>query len=341
MRDNRECKDIYVYIEQRRGIIQSVAIELIGEAKRLAKDLNCKVIGILVGKDVSNIANETIHWGLDEVIVVEKDIFENYTTEAYAKAIAEVIKSRNPEIVLYGATSIGRDLAPRISAKLGTGLTADCTDLKIDEETKNLLMTRPAFGGNIMATIVCENHRPQMATVRGGVMQRWIKDIDREGLVTRFETSVTKDDIELEIIEVVQTIKESIDITKAEIIVSGGRGIGSKENFEILKETAKALGGEVAASRAAVDEGWMPKEVQVGQTGTTVRPKIYIACAISGAIQHVAGMENSDYIIAINKDNEAQIFNYADLGIVGDYKKVLPELTKQLLAQSEEAVANA
>ncbi len=334
-------KDIYVYIEQRRGNILGVSIELIGEAKRLAKELDCKVVGVLIGKDINHLSNEVIHWGADEVIVVNNDVFENYATETYTKALTEVINERKPDIVLCGATSIGRDLAPRVSAKIKTGLTADCTELKVDKDTKNLLMTRPAFGGNIMATITCENHRPQMATVRAGVMQRLEKDESKVGNITIFETSTCIDDIALEILEVVETVKSSVDITKAKIIISGGRGVGSKENFEILKETAKELGAEVAASRAAVDEGWASKNMQVGQTGVTVRPNLYIACAISGAIQHVAGMENSDYIIAINKDPEAQIFNYADLGIVGDFKKILPEITKILSSENREELAKA
>lgn len=328
--NRKSYKDIYVYIEQRDCKIQSVSIELVGEAKRLAEDLECRVIGVLIGNNVKDISKEVIDWGADEVIVVEGEVFENYTTESYAKALTEVIIERNPEIVLVGATSIGRDLAPRVSARIHTGLTADCTELRIDTETKNLLMTRPAFGGNILATILCETHRPQMATVRAGVMERWTKDETREGIVTERGVTVTEEDLAFEILEVVKSVKSQVDITKADIIVSGGRGVGSSKNFDFIQEAAKALGGQVAGSRAAIDEGWLPKHLQVGQTGVTVRPKLYIACGISGAIQHIAGMEGAEFIIAINKDPEAEIFKHADLGIVGDLKRVLPELIKEL-----------
>lgn len=323
-------KDIYVYIEQRDCEIQKGSIELIGEGKKLAKELDYKVVGVLIGNGVSKVANEVIEYGADEVIVIDAPVFENYTTEPYTKAMVHVINERHPDIILVSASSLGRDLAPRISARVHTGLTADCTQLEIDPEKKILLMTRPAFGGNIMATIICENHKPQIATVRGGVMQALDKDETRTGVITNMETGITEGDLNVEVLEVIKSVSNKIDISSAEIIVSGGRGVGSSEGFKLLEEIANELGGVVAGSRGAVDEGWVNKAQQVGQTGTTVRPKLYIACGISGAIQHIAGMEGSEYIIAINKDPGAEIFKYANVGIVGDLKKVLPLLSKEI-----------
>lgn len=250
----------------------------------------------------------------------------DYVTEPYAKAMTAIIQTKDPEIVLYGATSIGRDLAPRVSARVHTGLTADCTALAIDEETKLLMMTRPAFGGNIMATIVCENHRPQMATVRPGVMKALEADATKTGSVESFDVPFTDADMNVKVLETVKTDHKTVDITEAKILVSGGRGVGNADNFKLLEDLADTLGGEVAASRACVDSGWISSDRQVGQTGKTVRPELYLACGISGAIQHAAGMENSDYIVAINKDEGAPIFGIADLGIVGDLNKILPKL---------------
>ncbi|ONI37927.1 electron transfer flavoprotein subunit alpha [Candidatus Epulonipiscium fishelsonii] len=325
-------KDIYVYIEQRDCQIEKGSIELIGEAKKLAKELDYKVVGVIIGNGVSKVANEVIEYGADEVIVIDAPVFENYTTEPYTKAMVYVINERHPDIILVSASSLGRDLAPRISARVHTGLTADCTQLEIDPEKKILLMTRPAFGGNIMATIICENNRPQIATVRGGVMQALDKDPARTGVITNMDTGVTEADLNVEVLEVIKSVRDKVDISAAEIIVSGGRGVGSTEGFKLLEDVANILGGVVAGSRGAVDEGWVSKPQQVGQTGTTVRPKLYIACGISGAIQHIAGMEGSEYIIAINKDPGAEIFKYANVGIVGDVKKVLPLLAKELEA---------
>ncbi|OOB78772.1 MAG: electron transfer flavoprotein subunit alpha [Epulopiscium sp. Nuni2H_MBin003] len=327
-----DYKDIFVYIEQKDCEIEKGSIELIGEGQKLAKELDYKVVGVLIGSGVSKVANEVIQYGADEVIVIDAPVFEHYTTEAYTKAMTQVIKERKPDIILVSASSLGRDLAPRISARVQTGLTADCTSLEIDPEKKILLMTRPAFGGNIMATIICENHRPQIATVRGGVMQALPKNDTKEGVVTNMTTDVTEADLNVDVKEVVKSIRSKVDIRSAEIIVSGGRGVGSKEGFKMLEEVAAQLGGVVAGSRAVVDEGWVSKAQQVGQTGTTVRPKVYIACGISGAIQHIAGMENSEYIIAINKDPGAEIFKYSNVGIVGDVKQVLPALAKELVS---------
>ena len=323
-------KDVYVLAEQRDGNIQKVAFELVGEATKLAKDLNEQVVAILLGDGVTAKAEELIQHGADKVIVVDDPMLAKYATEPYAKAITAIIKEFDPEIVLYGATSIGRDLAPRVSARVHTGLTADCTKLEIAEDTKLLNMTRPAFGGNIMATIVCKNHRPQMATVRPGVMAALAADTARKGEVVPFKVEFTPADMNIEIIEEVKETKKIVDVTEAKVLVSGGRGIGSPEFFNTLKELADLLGGEVAASRAVVDAGWIGKEYQVGQTGKTVRPNLYIACGISGAIQHVAGMESSEVVISINKNDGAAIFDVSDLGIVGDVKTIVPKLIEAL-----------
>jgi electron transfer flavoprotein alpha subunit len=257
-------------------------------------------------------------------------------TEPYTKVLSEVISANKPEIVLIGATAIGRDLAPRVSARIYTGLTADCTSLDIDEENKNLLMTRPAFGGNIMATIVCPDHRPQMSTVRPGVMTICEKDESRIGDIKEFKVKLSEKDVNVEILEVVKEEKERINIEEADVLVSGGRGIGQPDNFKMLKELADLLKGQVSASRAVVDAGWIDRDHQVGQTGKTVRPGLYIACGISGAIQHLAGMEESEFIVAINKDPGAPIFEVADVGIVGDVNKVVPLLIEELKMSSEK-----
>lgn len=323
-------KDVYVIAEQRDGKIQKVGIELIGEATKLAKDLGEQVVAVLLGSNVTDKAQELIQYGADKVVVVDDPMLEKYATEPYAKAITAVIKECEPEIVLYGATSIGRDLAPRVSARVHTGLTADCTKLAINEETKLLHMTRPAFGGNIMATIVCKNHRPQMATVRPGVMAALAKDETRTGEVVSFKVDFVPADMNVEIIEEVKETKKAVDITEAKVLVSGGRGIGSAEFVPVLQDVADELGGIVAGSRPVIEAGWLSKERQVGQTGKTVRPNLYLACGISGAIQHVAGMESSEVVISINKDDNAAIFSVSDLGVVGDVKVILPKLAEAL-----------
>lgn len=323
-------KNVYVYAEQRDNVIQKVAYELIGEARRLADVLGQEVVAVLMGENVSDSANSLIHAGADEVIIVEDPILTEYVTEPYTKAFSEIIKDREPEIVLMGASSIGRDLAPRVSARIHTGLTADCTSLAIDSETNLLRMTRPAFGGNIMATILCADHRPQMATVRPGVMQALETDTARSGAVTKFDIKFSDADMTVKIREVVKETHKATDITEAKILVSGGRGLGKPEGFEMLKDLAEVLGGEISSSRANVDAGWIDRSRQVGQTGKTVRPDLYMACGISGAIQHLAGMEESEYILAINKNKDAPIFGVADLGIVGDVNVIIPKLTEAL-----------
>ena len=322
-------KNVFVIAEQRDGKIMKVSYELIGKARELANDLGQDVVAVLMGSGVEAVAGDLAKAGADKVIVVDDPMLAEYVTEPYAKATTAVIKANDPEIVLFGASSIGRDLAPRVSARIHTGLTADCTKLEIDPETKLLNMTRPAFGGNIMATILCADHRPQMATVRPGVMQA-LESCDKVGEVEKFAVEFTPADMNVEICEVVKTDKKSVDITEAKILVSGGRGLGSAEGFAQMKDLADVLGGEVAASRAAVDSGWIEKDRQVGQTGKTVRPDLYVACGISGAIQHAAGMEESEFIVAINKEESAPIFGICDLGIVGDLNKIVPKLTEAL-----------
>lgn len=329
-------KDIYVVVEQVDGVVQKVGIELIGIASKLAADLEQEVVAVLLGKEVKGLAENLIHHGANKVICVEDPILEHYATEPYTKALNAIVEAKKPEIVLYGATSIGRDLAPRVSARVHTGLTADCTKLEIDPETKLLLMTRPAFGGNIMATIVCKEFRPQMATVRPGVMQALPTDTSRTGEVELFKVEFTDADMNIKIREVIKEKHAKVDITEAKVLVSGGRGIGNAEYFDVLKELADELGGLVTSSRANVDAGWIGRERQVGQTGKTVRPDLYMACGISGAIQHLAGMEDSEFIVAINKDAQAPIFDVADLGVVGDLHKIMPILIDKVRALKAE-----
>ncbi len=323
-------KDIFVVVEQVDGQIQKVGVELIGIANELAKDLGEKVVAVLLGDNIKDKAQTLIEHGADKVYVIESPMLKDYTTEPYTKALHAIIKDKKPNIVLYGATSIGRDLAPRVSARVHTGLTADCTKLEIDENDKLLLMTRPAFGGNIMATIICQNHRPQMATVRPGVMTALSSDSSRTGEIEEFKVDLSEKDMNIKIREIVKEEKKLVDITEANVLVSGGRGIGKKEAFGMLEELADEVDAVVSSSRANVDAGWIGKERQVGQTGKTVRPDLYVACGISGAIQHLAGMEDSEYIIAINTNPEAPIFDVADLGIVGDVNKIIPELTERI-----------
>ena len=341
-----EYKGVYVFAEQVDNKLSGIAFELLGKAKDLAADLNAEVAAVLIGSDVKGLADELAAYGADKVIVVDDPELKEYRTEPYAHALASVIEKYKPEIMLVGATAIGRDLGPRVSARVQTGLTADCTQLEIgdfpinpvagkEQKHNQLLMTRPAFGGNTIATIACPDNRPQMATVRPGVMQKIAKIEGAKANVEEFNPGFTPDNKYVEIMEVVKSVSETVDIMDAKILVSGGRGVGSAENFKILEDLAEALGGEVSCSRAVLYIGWKPKDLQVGQTGKTVRPQVYFAIGISGAIQHVAGMEESDLIIAINKDETAPIFDVADYGIVGDLNKIVPELTKQI----KEAVA--
>lgn len=328
-------KDVFVFIEQRDNNLEKVGIELLGKARELADDLGQKVVAMLVGEKVKQHANILIAHGADKVIVVEDPMLKEYVTEPYAKAVYHIIKANDPEIAIYGASSIGRDLAPRLAARIHTGLTADCTSLEIDPESKNLMMTRPAFGGNLMATILCEEFRPQMATVRPGVMSALDRDDSRKGEVEELKVEFTDEDMNVTIKEIHKSESKKKDITEANILVSGGRGIGGPEGFKPLQELATVLDAEISSSRAAVDAGWITKDHQVGQTGKTVRPELYFAMGISGAIQHLAGMEESDLIIAVNKNPDAPIFEAADLGVVGDINAVVPKLVELLKREKE------
>ena len=334
-------KGVFVFAQQVDNVISNIAYELIGKGKELAKDLGVEVTAVLVGSDVKGLADQLAEYGADKVIVVDDPELKEYRTEPYTHAIASVIKEFKPEIFLIGATAIGRDLGPRVCARIHTGLTADCTKLDIGDfpmnpvpgrETKHnqLLMTRPAFGGNTIATIACPDFRPQMATVRPGVMQKIAPIAGAKANVVEFNPGFTPDNRYVEILNVVKAVKSTANIMEAKILVSGGRGVGSKENFKLLEDLAEVLGGTVSCSRAVVENGWLPVDLQVGQTGKTVRPQIYFAIGISGAIQHVAGMEDSDLIIAINKDEDAPIFDVADYGLVGDLNKIVPALTAAL-----------
>ncbi|MDE7014138.1 MAG: electron transfer flavoprotein subunit alpha/FixB family protein [Kineothrix sp.] len=339
-----EYKGVFVFAQQVENKLSGIALELIGKGKDLAKDLNTEVTAVLVGHEVKGLADELAAYGADKVILVDDPELKYYRTEPYAHALASVIEKYKPEIFLVGATAIGRDLGPRVSARVHTGLTADCTQLDIGDFPMNpvpgkeqlhnqLLMTRPAFGGNTIATIACPQFRPQMATVRPGVMQKAPKVEGAKAVVEEFNPGFTPDNKYVEILEVVKSVVDTVDIMDAKILVSGGRGVGSPENFKILDDLAEVLGATVSCSRAVVDAGWKPKDLQVGQTGKTVRPNVYFAIGISGAIQHLAGMEESDIIIAINKDDTAPIFDVADYGIVGDLNKVVPALTEKLKAE--------
>jgi len=322
-------KDVYVFIEQREGVIQNVALELLGKARVLADTLNEKVVGILLGHNITDKAQDLIACGADKIICADDESLKDYLTEPYTQAITQVIKEKNPSAILIGATTIGRDLGPRISARVSTGLTADCTSLEVGEN-RDLLMTRPAFGGNVMATIVCQDHRPQMSTVRPGVMKAFEKDASRTGEIETITVNFDKSKFRVRLVETVKETKDLVDITEANVLISGGRGVGNQEGFDKLKDLAQVLNAEVSASRAMVDSGLINHDRQVGQTGKTVRPDLYFAMGISGAIQHLAGMEESELIIAINKDKDAPIFQTADLGIVGDIKTIVPMLTERL-----------
>lgn len=345
-----DYKNIWVFVEQRDGKLMNVALELLGEGRRLSRDISAetKVCAILVGDGIEHLAQECFEYGADCVYLIEDARLKQFTTDGYTKVITDAVNELKPEIFLYGATHIGRDLAPRVAARLNTGLTADCTHLDVsvanyikfaeenttlntkslnpEDPNKGLKMTRPAFGGNLMATIVCPKSRPQMATVRPGVMSKIEKIEGATGEVIRITPSIVDADIRTQVVEVVKSAKEMVSLTDAEIICSGGRGLGDASGFELMKKFADKVGGVVGSSRACVDAGWIDHSHQVGQTGTTVKPKIYFACGISGAIQHLAGMQGSDIIVAINKDADSPIFEVADYGIVGDLYQVIPEI---------------
>lgn len=344
-----EYKGVYIYAQQVDNKLSDIAFELVGKAKELAADLNTEVTAVLLGSNVKALATELGEYGADKVIVVDNPALETYRTEPYAQALVSVINEYKPEIMLVGATAIGRDLGPTVSARVKTGLTADCTKLEIgdfpinampgqEQKHNQLLMTRPAFGGNTIATIACPDNRPQMATVRPGVMQKLPKEAGRAAEVIGFNPALEENNRYVEIMDIVKAVGNVENIMDAKVLVSGGRGVGSAENFEMLRDLASCFkGGMVSCSRAAVENGWLAQDYQVGQTGKTVRPQIYFAIGISGAIQHVAGMEESDLIIAINKDEDAPIFDVADYGLVGDLKKIVPQLTAALKEANADA----
>ncbi len=349
--DKSAWKGVWVFAEQRQGELTSVVYELLGEGRKLADDIGTELAAIVLGDDVKGLSADLIANGADKVYVAESPLLKNFTTDGYTKVISEAIDEYKPEVVLLGATHIGRDLGPRIAKRVLTGLTADCTHLDIDskkytdflagvtqatvpekrleDNATNLKMTRPAFGGNLMATIICPSTRPQMATVRPGVLDKAVKDESRTGEIVDVKVALEDADIRTKVLEIVKSAVEQVNLTDADIVVSGGAGLGNAEGFELIEKFAKHVGGVVGASRAAVDSGWIDHSHQVGQTGTTVKPRIYIACGISGAIQHLAGMQDSDLIIAINKNPLAPIFDVADYGIVGDLYKIIPMIMEQ------------
>ncbi|EGT4530968.1 electron transfer flavoprotein subunit alpha [Clostridioides difficile] len=321
---------VWVIGEQREGKINPVTIELIGEGRKLADQLGKELAVVIAGYEVEKEVKELLHYSVDKVYYINDPLLKDFTTDGYAISIANLIERKKPEVVLVGATSIGRDIAPRIAGKVGTGLTADCTKLEIDSTDNKLLQTRPAFGGNLMATIVCPKNRPQMSTVRPGVMAKAVRNESETGILEVVTPELTEKMIRTRLLEILPQEKKSVNLTDARIIVSGGRGLKRAEGFELIKELADKLGAEIGASRAAVDSGWIEHSHQVGQTGTTVRPELYIACGISGAIQHLAGMSDSKYIVAINKDAKAPIFSICDYGIVGDLYEIIPEMIESL-----------
>lgn len=331
-----EYKGVLVYIEQRTSVVQKVSVELLGKGREIADRIGVPVIAALIGYNMEGLTKDLIAEGADKVVFADDKMLEHFVTEPYTKAMVQIINDVKPEIVLFGATSIGRDLAPRVSSRLHTGLTADCTSLDVEEGTNNLLMTRPAFGGNIMATIACPDHRPQMSTVRPGVMQKLETDKTRKGEIVKIDLKLEASDMNVEILEVVKETKKKVNIEEASILISAGRGVGSKDGIAPLQNLAEELNAVVSGSRGVIDNGWLDKDRQVGQTGKTVRPELYFACGISGAIQHIAGMEESELIVAVNKNPEAAIFDVADLGIVGDIAKILPLVTAEIQKRRAE-----
>ena len=326
-------RGVWVFIEQTEGEAAKVSWELLGKGKELALDRDCELSAVVLGDGVEELCRQAISYGAEKVYLMDAPVLRHYRTEAYQRAVCALVEKYRPEVILMGATGLGRDLAGVVATKLATGLTADCTGLSIDEKG-NLMQTRPAFGGNIMATIVCDKFRPQMSTVRPHVMPMPHFNPAAQGEIVREEVPVSEAEMKVKVLKILMDSGggSDVDISGAEFIVSGGRGMMGKDNFSMLQELADVLGGVVGASRSAVDAGWMPPDRQVGQTGKTVRPKVYIACGISGAIQHLVGMQDSDVVIAINRDAEAPIFQVASYGIVGDLFQIIPALTRKLQA---------
>ena len=331
-----KTKDLWVFIETKDGKARNVGLELLNPGRRLAGIQGGKTVALVIGYNCDEAVKEAIAHGADKVLVVDNEVYDHYSTDAYTAAIVHCVEADCPTTILMGASPMGRDLGPRVAGRLKTGLTADCTSLDIDEATGKVAWTRPAFGGNLMATIICKEHRPQMSTVRPGVMRTKPKDPARRGTIENMKVSFDPSKFRVKILKTVKEQKTRIDITEAKVLVSGGRGVGSTAGFVMLGRLAETLNAEVSSSRAMVDAGVMPHERQVGQTGKTVRPDLYFALGISGAIQHLAGMEESDLIIAINKDEDAPIFDVADYGIVGDLNKIVPQLTAAIKAATSE-----
>lgn len=322
-------RGVWVFAEQRDGKLEEITLELLGEGKKLADQLGVELSAVLIGNEISELAQQVISYGAQNVYVTEHEKLNYFTVETYTDVLSELINKYKPEVVLAGASTTGRAFIPSVAIRVKAGLTADCTELAIDKTKRMLLQTRPAFGGNIMATIICPNHRPQMATVRHKVFTAAEKNTANQGKIINFPLDIK--DYGVNVKEIIHEMQNKINISEAEVIVAGGRGIGKPEGFALLEQLASAFGGAaIGASRATVDAGWIPAYHQVGQTGKTVGPRIYIACGISGAIQHLAGMQSSDIIIAINKDPGAPIFNVATYGIVGDLYEVIPALIKEL-----------
>ncbi|MCI9122638.1 MAG: electron transfer flavoprotein subunit alpha/FixB family protein [Eubacterium sp.] len=328
-----DYKNIWVWIETECGKAKNVGYELLHAAKPLAEQKGCSLVAVVIGKDIESVAKDAICYGADSAIIVDGPEYEYYSTDAFAKALTGLVEKYKPETLMLGATNNGRDLGPRVSCRLKTGLTADCTAIAIDEETGHVAWTRPTFGGNLMAVIMCPQHRPQMGTVRPGVFKKGAYDQSRTGEIVKEEIHTAQEEIRTKLVERVNEVAEAVNLEEADIIVSGGRGMGSAENFKLLEDLAKELGGTVGCSRAVVDAGWMPHAHQVGQSGKTVAPKLYFAVGISGAIQHLAGIAGSDTVIAVNKDPDAPIFEVADYGIVGNLNEVVPALTEAFRAR--------
>jgi len=329
-------RGVWVFIEQGDGNPARVSLELLGGARTLAEKLGAHVTAILLGEGISGIAQELIYYGADGVIIADNPIAKDYRTEVYTGIIVEQVLKERPEILLIGATYIGRDLAPRLSARLHTGCTADCTELDIDKEMRLIVATKPFFGGNLMAAFICPSHRPQIVTVRPGIMQLRSQDRERKGELISVDVNLREEDIKVKVHETVRSASNGASLEEADKVIVGGMGIGDRKGFEALKELADLLGAKLGATSPPVDAGWISKDYQIGQTGKTIRPRLYMGCGVSGALQHSAGMINSELIVAININPKADIFNFADYGIIGDVNQIVPALIKALSTMDAE-----
>lgn len=331
-----EYRGVWVFIEQNDGKIKGVSLELLGAGRKLADKLDVPLSGVLLGYEIKSLCQEVIAYGADQVYVIDHEVMKDYRTESYMKAVINLAEKYKPEIFLYGATSNGKDLASAVATDLSTGLTADTTMLDVEVDKRLLEASRPAFGGNIMATILCKKHRPQMATVRPKVMKALEPDPDRQGQVIEEAITLSEDDMRTKVIKIVKDVTKKVNLADAHVVVAGGKGMGDLQNFQLIHDLADAIGATVGGTRDVVEAGWLPHEQQVGQTGETITPKVYFAIGISGAIQHVVGMKNSEFIIAINKDPDAPIFDVATYGIVGDALEIVPKLIKELKEAREK-----